>query len=164
MSKIITCHDYLNNEYKVKADELKFRPSVYGILIEDGKILLSPQYDGYDFPGGGQEIWESVDDVLEREFFEETGLKVKRGPVVACETSFFNPSSKDEHWNCLMIYFLCTKMGGELSDKYFDEHEKEYARLAEWIDLNNISKLKYFNPVDSVAIIERAVKMMENGD
>ena len=92
----IICHDYLNNKYEVNADGLKFRPSVYGILIEDGKVLLSPQHDGYDFPGGGQEIWESVDDVLEREFFEETGLKVKRNLVVACETSFYRPQRGDE--------------------------------------------------------------------
>ena len=58
-----------------------------------------------------------------------------------------------------MIYYLVKKVGGEISKENFDEEEKHYADLPEWIDLNKIKKLKFFNSVDTVAIIEKAKKI-----
>ena len=52
MKKII-CHDINKKRYEIDSSQLIYRPSVYGVLIEKGKVLLSKQYDGYDFPGGG---------------------------------------------------------------------------------------------------------------
>lgn len=63
MKKVI-CRDHEEKLYEVGVDKLKFRPSVYGILIEDGKVLLSRQWEGYDFPGGGIELGETVEEVL----------------------------------------------------------------------------------------------------
>lgn len=87
--KIISCRDIDGNIFEVPASELKFRPSVYGIIIQDNKVLLSKQWDGYDFPGGGIELGETIEEALKREVWEETGLKVEKGQFVACEESFF---------------------------------------------------------------------------
>ena len=151
--------DLNGNRVELKVKDLIFRPSVYGILIEGSKILLSPQWDGYDFPGGGIDIDEKIDEALEREFYEETGLRVKRKEVIACEQSFFFAKWRKEKWNNIVIYYLCKKTGGKLSIKNFDEHEKQYAKLAEWIDITDIEKIKFYNPVDSVAIIKKAFEM-----
>lgn len=40
-NKKIICHNLKNEKFEIDADKLIFRPSVYGILIEDDKILLS---------------------------------------------------------------------------------------------------------------------------
>lgn len=65
-------------EYEVGADELVWRPSVYGIVIDEGKILLSPQHGiGYDLPGGGMDFGESFEDNVIREVKEETGIEVE---------------------------------------------------------------------------------------
>ena len=77
MRQEIICHDISDREYAVSPDKFIFRPSVYGVLIEDGKILLSRQWDGYDFPGGGMNIDETLEEALLREFWEETGLRVR---------------------------------------------------------------------------------------
>lgn len=159
--RIIRCHDAWGNIYEVPVGRLIFRPSIYGILIEGSRILLSPQLDGYDFPGGGQRVDESIDEALQREFFEETGLRVERLAPVACQTSFYKPSRADEYWNCLLIYFLCRRTGGKLSDKYFDEEERKYARLAEWIPLKKTAGLKYINSVDSISLIRKAKKILK---
>ena len=160
MNKKVICHDLDNNKFEVEADKLIFRPSVYGILIEDNKILLSKQWDGYDFPGGGVDKNETLEQALDREFFEETGIKVEVGRVVHAETSFFNPSHstkhKDEYWNCPLIYFEVKRTGGEISKDNFDEDEKNYADLPEWIEMEKVPTIKFVNSVDSVAVIGKA--------
>ena len=54
---------------------LHIRPSVRGIIIRDGKILMvhSRKYDYYKFPGGGLEPGESHVAALCREVREESG-------------------------------------------------------------------------------------------
>jgi 8-oxo-dGTP diphosphatase len=59
----------------------RFRPAIYGILIQDAQVLLvrAPQafLGVVGFPGGGIELGESPLDALRREFAEETGLEVE---------------------------------------------------------------------------------------
>jgi 8-oxo-dGTP diphosphatase len=59
----------------------RFRPAIYGVLIDDGQVLLvrAPQaFLGLvGFPGGGVELGEAPLDALRREFIEETGLEVE---------------------------------------------------------------------------------------
>lgn len=54
------------------------RPSVRGILLRDGKILMahSLKYRYYKLPGGGIEPGESHETALMREIHEETGLRI----------------------------------------------------------------------------------------
>jgi len=49
---------------------------------------------------------------------------------------------------------------GELSVEGFDEDEKKYAKKAEWISIEDVDSIKFYNGVDSVAIIKRAVEML----
>ena len=58
--KILCKNDFDHKRKIVPANELIFRPSVYAVIIKSGKILLSRQWDGYDFPGGGIEKGESI--------------------------------------------------------------------------------------------------------
>jgi len=65
-NKKVICHDLNEKEFEVDADKLIFRPSIYGVLIEDNKVLLSKQWDGYDMPGGGVNIHETLEEALKR--------------------------------------------------------------------------------------------------
>jgi len=160
--KKITCHDINNNQYEVEADKVTFRPSVYGIVIEDNKVLLSKQWDGYDLPGGGVELNETMEEALVREIFEETGIRAEVVAPIHAESSFFtpkhSPSRKDEYWNCPMLYFVAKKVGGELSSDNFDEDEKNYAEFPEWIDLDQLDKIKFVSSVDVRKVIEKVIK------
>ena len=93
---------------------------------------------------------------------EETGLEIEVLKPAFCSTSFFHPNysekNKDKYWNCPLIYFLVRKIGGKISTEYFDEEERQYARKAEWIDLDNIHNLKFYNSVDSLKIIKEALE------
>lgn len=159
MKKVI-CHDIKHKRKTVDANKLVFRPAIYGLLIEGNKILLSKQWDGYDFPGGGVKIHETLKQAIQREFWEETGVKVEAQHVVACETSFFILPFSKQPTNSIVIYFLCKKLRGKPSVDYLKGHEKQYVGMPEWIDLKYISKIKFYNSVDSVKIIRQAIKII----
>ncbi len=160
-NKKVVCYNQENEKKEVNASELIWRPSVYGLLIRDNKILLSPQWDGYDFPGGGADMHETIEDTLKREFWEETGLKVEQKEIVHCQTSFFVPKFCKEYWNCVLIYFLCEQVGGELSIENFDEHEKHYAGMPEWVDIDRVDDIVFHNGIDSPKLIIKVVKMLK---
>lgn len=155
--KTVICLDKDGNESEVSLKKLSFRPSIYGVIIKDDKILLSRQWDGYDFPGGGVNLGEDLRDALVREVREETGLLVVPGKMVACENSFFK---RDEvsHWHSILIYCLCEVIGGELSIAGIDGFEKEYVHeLPEWVPLADIGTIRFYNSVDSLKIISAAL-------
>ncbi len=164
MSKKILCHDLNGNKTEIESNKLTYRPSVYGILIENNKILLSKQWDGYDFPGGGTDIHETIEEALKREFIEETGLEIEVLKPIHVETSFFDPSHSKKHkgkyWNCPLIYFLVKKVGGEISKDNLDEEELEYADMPEWINLDSIDGIKYINSIDSKKVIKKAIDLL----
>ena len=161
MKKQIICHDKDWNKFKVNVDKLTFRPSVYGVIIKNGKILLARQWDGYEFPGGGIKLDETIEEALKREIWEETGYKVKAEKILHSENSFFTPRPylKKLYWNCVLIYYACSIVSGKISTKNFDDNEKKIMSAAEWVDLKNISKLKFYNSVDSVKLIKEAAKI-----
>ncbi len=164
MEKEIICSDIEGHKFKVPVSELSFRPSVYAVIIENGKILLSKQWDGYDFPGGGMELGETIEEALKREVMEETGVEIAMGQVVACENSFFKLTFAGEHVHSILMYFLCENIGGRLTMDNFDENEKKYASMPEWIDLDNMAKIKFYNSIDSVKIIKDATRLQGIAD
>lgn len=157
MKKTIICRDIRGKKIKVPIGKLTFRPSVYGVVIEKGKVLLSKQWDGYDFPGGGVELGESVEEALVREYFEETGFQVRVGRIINCESDFFKLPLSGKYVQSILMYYQCMYAGGKLSIKNLAEDEKKYADMPQWIDLKDIRKIKFYNPVDNSKIIKDAL-------
>lgn len=170
MKKQVICHDIYHKAHEVSSDSVIFRPSAYGILIEEDKILLSTQRDGYDFPGGGIKIDETVEEAVEREFFEETGLQVKVVAPILCKSSFFTPPirpgrEKVEYWNCQMMYFLVKKIGGTLTIDNLDDFEKTFCGMPKWVDLKDIGDIKFVSSGvadEGVKIINGALQFQKN--
>lgn len=159
--KKVTCTDKDGNTFEVSVSELTMRPSIYGVIIKEKKILLVQQWDGYDFPGGGIDVGEDLNQALLREVREETGLTAVVGKIVTCETSFFKGNERT-FWHSLLLYYTCEIVGGELSIDGIDEKEKEYTHdLPEWVPLADIEKIKFYNSVDSLEIIRKALAVRE---
>jgi hypothetical protein len=77
--KVLYCSKIMVPEmkfYNVKGQEVRppknygFRPAVYGMLIEEGKLLfIKPVWDDrYSLPGGAVELGEELTESLAREF------------------------------------------------------------------------------------------------
>jgi len=145
---LVTCKDITGNSYQVNVEDLSFRPAVYGVIIKDKKILLSKQWDGYDFPGGGIELGEPTENALIREVKEETGLNVKMGKILHCEHSFFKLPYKGNFVHSIHMYYECEVIGGELSTAFLDEQEKQYAGQPEWVELSKIDEIKVYSSGD----------------
>lgn len=144
----VTCKDIKGKTYQVGANELLFRPAVYGVIVKEGKILMSKQWDGYDIPGGGIELGEPTEDALIREVKEETGLDIKMGKILHCDHSFFKLPFKGNYVHSIHMYYECQITGGELSTDFLDENEQKYADKPEWIDLSKIKDIKIYSSGD----------------
>jgi 8-oxo-dGTP diphosphatase len=91
----------------------RFRPAIYGVLIQDGQVLLvrAPQafLGVVGFPGGGIELGESPLDALRREFTEETGLEVEPIRVLWATTGLHRAKLRPAqqliaiHWEVLQV-------------------------------------------------------------
>lgn len=159
--RIVICHDLDGKQYKVAADKLQFRPAIYGIIIQKDRILLSRQWDGYDFPGGGIDLGETLEEALIREVWEETGLKVAMKDFVMCEESFFKMPFNRGYVHSHHFYYLCKVVGGELSTENFDKDEKDYASMAEWVDLKKIPRLKFYSSIDNKRVLKKSTSLIK---
>jgi len=124
---------------------------------------LSRQWDGYDFPGGGINLGETIHQALCREVKEETGLNIRPGQLLAIEDSFFKLPVSKKYVHSILIYFLCQILGGKVSTKFASREEKTYLGKPEWISLSSVGSLKFYNSVDSASIIDKARKLQGRG-
>lgn len=142
----ISTYDVYNNKYISDVDNLNISVHIYGIAMENDKILISPQYDGYDFPGGTAEKGENHIETLIREFKEETGYLVKPIKLLNVYTSFFHHQKRNKDYQSYLIYYLVKIVDGEISNEGFDEDEKEKVRY------NSIALfIIYFAKITSLA-------------
>lgn len=125
-NKTIKAYDLFGNEHQRELKNFKFRASAYGVLIENGKILLKrhPAIEKFDLPGGGIELDETIHEGLVREFKEETGLSVEIGKLLFVEDSFFTYNGEDAHG--ILIFYEVKKIGGTLTTNKEDSVEVKY--------------------------------------
>ncbi len=95
----------------------RFRPAIYGILIQDDDVLLvrAPQASEgvVGFPGGGIELGEAPLHALRREFSEETGLEIEPLRLLWATTGFHR-SRQHPQQQLLGIYWQVHMVGGTL--------------------------------------------------
>ena len=159
-TETVICKNERGDSVECRKDALEFRPSAYGVVIKDGAVLLSPQWDGYDFPGGAVEKGETLEEALVREIKEETGITAAKGDLLFMTEQFFvHPVSK-KCFHAILFYYKCEYVSGELSTVNFTEEESSYIKPAEWVPLEKMDNaMKMYNTVDSVALVALAAAL-----
>ena len=133
----------------------RFNVRVYGILIDDGKVLVSDEYikGNYitKFPGGGLEFGEGTIDCVIREFKEELDLKIE---VIThfYTTDFFVNSAFNTGSQVISIYYLVKPKEAykfKVSTKAFDfEKKKEGAQSFRWILMKELKESNFTFVID----------------
>ncbi|HEY1835748.1 MAG TPA: NUDIX domain-containing protein [Candidatus Saccharimonadales bacterium] len=158
--KQFTCVDFHGNTYKVAEDDLIWRPSVYVVVIRDGKILLTRQMGSYNLPGGGMEFGEMPESTAVRETEEETGIKVANPRLLACKSNLFKAlrsDDVDDFLQSILLFYACDYTGGEFSIDGLDEHEQTWTELPEWMPLDNLDTIKRGSSFEWRDVVKKAI-------
>lgn len=157
--KTVVCKDVFNNEYTHDLEELTQTIRVYAVIIENNKILLTRQWDGYSLVGGGVEKGEGIEDALIREVKEETGLAIIPNKMFYNTFRFFQRKEGTKPVQAFQFYFNHKIISGEINNNTITESEKSYTNgSAEWVDLNNIENIIFRHSVDLKVIIDEYYK------
>lgn len=107
----------------------KERVASRGLVIEDGKILLSYEKntDVYMSPGGGLETGETLEECCVRELREETGYEViPLNPLLIINEYCFETMYVSN-------YFICKRVGK--SEQSLTEIEVEHGITPVWLEI-----------------------------
>ncbi len=144
---------------RVNKDVLSFRPSVYGVILKENKVLLIKYTDGiYDIPGGGIEKGETMDIALKREIFEEVGLEFESKKIIDCRENFFRTRSHG-FTHSIRIYYLLSGITGTPNLSNLDKYEQKYVESVEWISLDKLNNSFFHENSKKLEIIKLASEM-----
>jgi len=103
------------------------------LIIKRGK---EPSKGLWAFPGGGQELGETLHETAIRELFEETGLTAHQSEFIR----FLEPMRKDANGKIISHYvlgmFLCTSFSGTV-------RASDDAEEAAWVSLETIDEYEF---------------------
>lgn len=129
----IMAYDLFDKEHERNLENFQFRVSVYGILRQGDEILMAkhPDLSTHCLPGGGVEIGETIPEGLNREFEEETGLRVEMKRLLFVSEDFFTCEGEDAHG--VQIYYEVKRVGGEIvkEGNQIDTAEVKFIKLSE---------------------------------
>jgi ADP-ribose pyrophosphatase YjhB (NUDIX family) len=144
---------------------LPYRLSAYGLLFDEAGRALMVRGDNLSFswnlPGGGVNKGETLAGGLQREFEEETGLRVKVGLVISVTDSFvIMPTGRPVH--AILHFFLVEVAGGTFqpTGNGFDTTYVDYVDLATVPD-NDLTQAALIREVISKA---RALREFDQND
>ena len=134
------------------------RISVYGIILNNGKILLvkkqrGPYTDKWDLPGGGIETGEDTQEALAREIAEECGYNAttsKLVDVINNRIEYTNDRGILEELTLISLIYSVSLEQYEKQNEGNIIHSSEDVSDSQWIDINHVATLpmtpnvKYF--------------------
>jgi ADP-ribose pyrophosphatase YjhB (NUDIX family) len=93
---------------------------VGGVIVDGDRVVLvrrghEPLKGQWSLPGGAVELGESLVEALEREMLEETGLRVRTGPIVDVVDRVHLGDDGRVEYHFVVVDYLCTVVGGDLA-------------------------------------------------
>lgn len=136
-SEVVNCIDLYGNKVAIPKERIAIRPSVYGIIMHDGRMLVcnTKSTGKYSLPGGGIDIGEKIEDALRREVYEECGIEIEIDGFVNFEERFFYYNPTDDAWQVYAFFYLCKPKTFEFLSH--DVHEVE-AENPQWVEINSL--------------------------
>jgi 8-oxo-dGTP pyrophosphatase MutT (NUDIX family) len=145
MPDLVTCERFLGGTIDLPLERLRIRPSAYGLIVHQGRLLLmgNRHVDRLSLPGGGVEIGERLAETVQREIAEEVGITVEVGRLAGVHEAFFYYDPGDEAFHSLLFYFHCTPLTFDLlPDDQVDDAESTHPH---WRTLETLTPQMFVN-------------------
>lgn len=143
------------NQYSFHYDDppKKTRPAARGIVIRDGKILLTyeKRNDVYMSPGGGREEGESFPECCAREIKEESGYDALVKEPFAVVNEYCFDTCYEAH------YFLCDVTGE--GEPHLTSTEIDHGVCPRWLPVNDA--IEVFSHYDEKTEDHRSLYLRE---
>jgi 8-oxo-dGTP pyrophosphatase MutT (NUDIX family) len=138
----------------------RFNIRVYGLLIKEGKILVTDEFRlgifMTKFPGGGLKYGEGIKDCLKREFMEELHSEID---ILShfYTSDFFVASTllpfKSQLINVYYLVHVKEPFLFKLTDKKFDFPEViDGAQCFRWIPVEKLTEDEFTFPIDKYLV------------
>lgn len=134
---------------------MRFNIRIYGILIHEGKVLLSDErYKGREFtkfPGGGLKFGEGIIDCLKREFKEELNINIEVGELIYLTDYFITSAFDIEDQLISIYYFVNTEEVDQIvtSDIPFNfQNSESKTEVYRWRKISQLTKKEMTFPID----------------
>lgn len=160
LKKEVRGYNLYGEKIFIPADQVPFRPSGYGLIVNDGKIALvnSRSTGRYFFPGGGIKQGETMEEGMRREVKEETGLEIVTAELVDANDIFFEYTPTKRTFHSIQFFYLCTVNSTELvDDDKVDDGEAETPR---WIEISSLKNEDFQEHGSNV--IDRILQKLSN--
>lgn len=134
--------DLYGKQLPIPAERVAFRPSAYGLIVHEGRLLVcnTKSTGKWSLPGGAVDIGEKVVDALMREITEECGIRVEVQKFLGFEESFFYYNPLDKASQVIAFFYLCKPLTLELA--VLDPHELE-AEAPQWVDIDSLRAVDF---------------------
>ena len=134
--KTVDCVDLEGKLVAVNAADVTFCPAVYGILIENQRVLLQQHASsGLWHPPGGRLPEGQAPDRAVRAFFRAaTGMLPELGPLLSLE-EHYRIDDEGRAWHLSVMYYALTRAPGAMATPGQPEEEQPA-----WIPLEALTR------------------------
>jgi 8-oxo-dGTP diphosphatase len=92
---------------------------VGGVIVDGDQVVLikrkyEPLAHRWSIPGGALEVGEPLEEGVARELLEETGLRVRVGPVIEVFDRILRDEDGRVKYHFVLVDYLCLPVGGAL--------------------------------------------------
>lgn len=149
-------YEKIKNVFSLEKGYLTPKVDVRGVVLRDDKMLFVKEtIDGrWSLPGGWADVGLTPKEVAEKEVWEESGLKVRAGKLIAVLDKKRHPHPPDINY-VYKIFILCTENGGDLNPGLETSEAGFYG-------IDNLPELS--EPRNTKSQIEMIYEMVRSGD
>ena len=128
---------------------------VGAVIIQDSKIVLvrrskPPARGEWSIPGGLVKVGETLTQAVVREALEETGLRIKTGPMIDLVERILHDGNSRIQYHYVIADYKCSAIGGVFQ-------AGSDASEAQWVPRDRLGDFRL--PAIALSVINKAFKL-----
>lgn len=133
----ILCTDLHGRAHPIPAHNLRYRPAVYGIFIENEQVLLvtHPETGLLQPPGGILQPTETPTQAVRHHFRRVTGMTPLLGPLLFVEDQYV-VDEKDQAWHLTLLYYALDRPDATVASLTEIETSTQYS----WVHFDALAR------------------------